>query len=104
MKIIQKYLCLLALTLILVCAVVYSTPEAAEPLPCFAVQSPEGSRTQTISIFDAGDGNHYVFLPAYAEPEQVTVSLPKRILLHWKRSLWPTGWTAVFLNWKNPMR
>lgn len=77
MKIIQKYLCLLALTLLLVCAVVYSTPEAAEPLPCFAVQSPEGSRTQTISIFDAGDGNHYVFLPAYAEPEQVTVSLPQ---------------------------
>lgn len=77
MKMIQKYLCLLVFTAALVCIVVLAAPQAAEPLPCFVVQGVEGAPAQNISTFDANNGNYYVFLPSYADLDQVTVFLPQ---------------------------
>jgi len=74
-KIVQKYLCLLVLTAALVCVAVYSTPEAATQFPEFVVQGPESYPAQKVSIFDAENGNYYVFLPSYADMEKVTVSV-----------------------------
>ncbi len=76
MKLIQKYLSVAAFTALLFCIAVYVSPKAPIPLPRFVVPGAEGSGTQDISIFDAGDGNYYVFLPSYAQMEQVTVSQP----------------------------
>ena len=76
MKIIQKYLFLLAFTVALLGVAVSHTPKAVTPLPRFAVRNPENPEAQYISIFDGGNENYYVFLPSYADLEQVTVSLP----------------------------
>ena len=70
----QKYLFVLVLTAALLGIAVCCSPRADRPLPRFAVQSPDGSQTQTISIHDANDGNYYIFLPSYAEQEQLIVS------------------------------
>lgn len=73
MKIFQKYLYVLALTAALLGIAVAFSPETERPLPRFLVQSPDGTHAQEISIFDAGDGNYYVFLPSYADLNQVSV-------------------------------
>lgn len=76
MKLIQKYLSVAAFTALLFGIAVYFTPKTPIPLPSFVVQGPEGAGSQEISIFDAENGNYYVFLPSYAQLEQVTVAQP----------------------------
>lgn len=75
-KIIQKFLCIAVFTLALLGVVLWLTPQPATPLPQFVIQAPDAS-AQKISIYDAGDGNYYVFLPSYARMEELTVSLPR---------------------------
>ena len=70
----QKYLWVLAMTAALLCIAVYGSPRADSPLPGFVVQTPDGSHTQTVSIYDAKDGNYYLFLPSYADQQQLIVS------------------------------
>ena len=77
MKILQKYLLVLALTAVLLGIAASVSPESEIPFPRFLVPSPDGANAQAISIFDAGDGNIYVFLPSYADLNQVTVSCPQ---------------------------
>ena len=45
-------------------------------LPQFQIQNTDATKTETISLFDAKDGNYYVFLPSYANWDQITLSLP----------------------------
>lgn len=47
----------------------------AEVRPVFYVYNQNNQ--EKIQIYDAGDGNNYVFLPAYADIEQMTVSVPQ---------------------------
>ena len=75
-KIIQKYVYQLIISLGLLLVAVYFAEGNMMSLPYFQVHSPKAVETQEISIFDANDGHYYVFLPSYAEMEQVTVSLP----------------------------
>lgn len=74
MKIIQKYLSVLAFTIFLFCIAVYIAPAPERILPQFTVQNPDGSAPQSVSIYDANDGNYYVFLPSYADLNQVAVT------------------------------
>lgn len=76
MKIIQKYVYQLIISLGLLLVAVYFAEGKVMALPHFQVQSPKTAETQEISIFDADNGHFYVFLPSYAEMEQVTISLP----------------------------
>ena len=73
MKIIQKFLCIAVFTLVLLGVVLWLTPQPVTPLPQFVIQAPDSS-VQNIAIYDAGDGNYYVFLPSYARMEDLTVS------------------------------
>ena len=75
-KIIQKYVYQLIISLGLLLVAVYFAEGNMMSLPYFQVHSPKAVETQEISIFDANDGHYYVFLPSYAEMEQVTISLP----------------------------
>lgn len=45
--------------------------------PEFFVENADGSRSERITIYDAGDGNCYVFLPSYAQLDRVTVTAGK---------------------------
>lgn len=45
--------------------------------PEFFVANADGSRSERITIYDAGDGNCYVFLPSYAQLDRVTVTAGK---------------------------
>lgn len=48
---------------------------SAEVRPVFYIYNQNNQ--EKIQVYDAGDGNNYVFLPAYADIEQMTVSAPK---------------------------
>ena len=50
------------------------------PLPQFLIHNTHTEETEAVSIFDAEDGNYYVFLPSYADLTQLTLSLPKENL------------------------
>ena len=51
--------------------VLYGLRKTQNILPVFSVQSSFG--TENISIYDAKDGNLYVFLPSYADMAEVIV-------------------------------
>ena len=85
MKFVRKYLlfviCLLALLLL---AAYASGKEQVQPpqfdkeqsdLPGFRVRSANGANDKVVYLFNANDGYYYVFLPSYADLEQVTVVL-----------------------------
>ena len=74
MKRIQKYLYILAFTVVLLGIAIWGTPKSGSSLPRFLVRDPNTSRARSVSVFDAGNGNYYVFLPSYAELSQVTLS------------------------------
>ena len=71
MKVARKYVLLFILFLILG-AILCSSFLSAEPNETHFVLS-HGSGTRDISIYDAGDGNCFVFLPSYADMDQVTI-------------------------------
>lgn len=75
MKSIQQYVSVLFCTAILLFIAVYGANKTDIALPHFLIQSPDGSELKEVSIFDANDGNYYVFLPAYADMKRVSVSL-----------------------------
>lgn len=68
----NAYVILFTLALTLGAAFV-ATKEAAHP-PYFLIRNDSGK--VNISIFDAQDGNYYVFLPSYTNLDQVTAILP----------------------------
>jgi len=72
------FLCSLFLMLLAVCVSKIDQPATSKSLPCFYVQSSSDSNAEKISIFDAGDGNYYVFLPSYTALDQVTIFLSDR--------------------------
>ena len=74
MKIIQKYLSVIAITVVLFCIAVSFSQKADISLPRFLIPGPEGAPMQEVSVFNAGDGNYYVFLPSYADMDQVIVT------------------------------
>lgn len=61
-------------TLILIFGAAFVATTESKPLPQFQIQNESGQ--QNISIYDAQDGNYYVFLPSYANLNQVHVILP----------------------------
>lgn len=74
MKVVQKYLYCLICTIVLGLAVVAGLQPTETPLPDFLVTC--GTVTKEISIYEADDGNSYVFLPSYANLKQTTVVIP----------------------------
>ena len=78
MKRIRRYACILFLTIILLFSAVYWVRETDVVLPRFIIQSRDASQAKEVSMFDAGDGNYYVFLPSYAELEQAQISLASK--------------------------
>ena len=87
MTIVRKYLYLLILSAVLLLAAVGILLVADVPRPQrtssevvwpeFSVANADGSRWERITIYDAGDGNCYVFLPSYAQLDRVTVTAGK---------------------------
>ena len=87
MKSVQKYffLNILSAVLLLVAAAVGVMAHLPRPQrfstevawPEFHVASSDGFRSERVTIYDAGDGNCYVFLPSYAEFDRVTVTAGK---------------------------
>ena len=87
MNFIRKYLYLIILSVTLISGVVGVSLVAGVPLPQrhseevawpeFLVESPDGSGSERVTIYDAGDGNCYVFLPSYAELDRITVTAGK---------------------------
>lgn len=83
MKPIQKYAYLIVLSLFLLAVAIFVGVQADMPRlqlfapvqsqPAFVVANPDGSETERITIYDAGDGNCYVFLPSYAALDRVSV-------------------------------
>lgn len=59
---------------ILILTAVFASTKEANLSPYFQVQNKSGS--QDISIFDAQNGNYYVFLPSYSNLEQVQIMIP----------------------------
>ena len=78
MKSIRQYACMIFLTAILLFISVYWACETDVTLPRFIVQTQDGSQAKEVSIFDAGNGNYYVFLPSYANLERVQVSFSSK--------------------------
>lgn len=75
MKLIQKYLYWFLCTAVLGAIVLFGFLQTEEHLPLkFRVASESG--IEEISVFDAEDGNYYVFLPSYADMERTTIALP----------------------------
>lgn len=72
----QKYLYILLMSAVLLLGFIFIAQAADTALPHFQIQSPYNKEAESVSIFDAGDGNYYVFLPSYADMEHVTVSIP----------------------------
>lgn len=87
MNFIRKYLYLIILSATLVLGAVGVSLVADIPLPQrfseevawpeFLVESPDGTYAERVTIYDAGDGNCYVFLPSYAAFERMTVTAGK---------------------------
>lgn len=87
MRRIQKYFYLIILSAFLMLTVVMlpklsgvQRPQlalAVEEAPEFLAWNPDGSRSERVTIYDAGDGNCYVFLPSFAQLDRVTVTAGK---------------------------
>lgn len=75
MKNIRRYATLFCFTVILLATAVYWAGKTDVTLPRFVIQSDDESDAKEVSIFDNGKGSYYVFLPSYADLEQVSVSL-----------------------------
>lgn len=69
MKYILKNIYVVICTLFLILTVAFAAGKEDAPPPHFQIQNASGQ--QNVTIFDARDGNYYVFLPSYAELEQV---------------------------------
>lgn len=69
MKYILKNRYVVICTLFLIFTVAFAAGREDAAPPHFQIQNESGQ--QNISIFDAQDGNYYVFLPSYAKLEQV---------------------------------
>lgn len=78
MKSIKKSLYPLIMSAILLLVWGYCVKsEEIKYLPHFLVQSTNAMEPEKISLFDAENGNFYVFLPSYADMNQVTLVLPE---------------------------
>lgn len=73
MKLIRKYFYWAILTLVFGAIFLLGFLKSGD-LPRFYITS--DSHTEVISTYNAEDGNYYVFLPAYAELDDVTVEVP----------------------------
>lgn len=77
MKLLHKYSYWLASTFLLIAIVLYGFSAAQADSLGFCVSN--DTVAEEISVFDAGDGNWYAFLPSYANLEQVIVVMrPKQ--------------------------
>jgi len=86
-KLIRKYFYLIILSAVLLLGVVGIAVITDVPLPQrasaevawpeFLVESSDGAYAERVTIYDAGDGNCYVFLPSYAAFDRVTVTAGK---------------------------
>lgn len=72
-RILKNIYVILATIVLMLGAAFVATKEPSAP-PHFRIQNEFGQ--QNISIFNAQDGNYYVFLPSYAKLEQVQAVLP----------------------------
>lgn len=72
MKRVQKYGFIVLFTVILLCVSYYFARTGYIPPLHFRVQSSFATEAEDLDIFVAGDGNYYVFLPSYADMDQVT--------------------------------
>lgn len=76
MKNILKYFYIIVCTVVLILGAAFIAEKEDSFSPYFQLTNAFGQ--QNISIFDAQDGNHYVFLPSYSSLEQLQPILPKR--------------------------
>lgn len=72
-RILKNVYVIFATLVLMLGAAFVATKETSAP-PHFRIQNEFGQ--QNISIFDAQDGNYYVFLPSYADLENVQAILP----------------------------
>lgn len=72
MKKLRHNIYLILLTIPLLIVAFYGLKKTPDTLPVFSAKSSYG--TENISVYDAKDGNLYVFLPSYADMAEVTVS------------------------------
>lgn len=72
MKLLQKYSYLLLCTIVLAIIAISRIPE--EEIPPLRFYAAGASRTEEISIYEAKDDNLYIFLPSYADLEQMSVA------------------------------
>lgn len=70
-----KNFAVILLTVLLTLGAAYVATKEDATAPWFQIENEHGTRK--ITIFDAQDTNWYVFLPSYAEMEQVHVILPR---------------------------
>lgn len=75
MKFVQKNICIIFFSIVLITIALYPFTEKSQCYPAFCVDHQNQTNTHEISIFDAKDGNFYVFLPSYADLEEVFVVL-----------------------------
>ena len=73
MKQIQKYIYWAIATLVLGAIVAVGYLKSGD-LPRFYITCED--HTEVVSTYNAGDGNYYVFLPAYADLQDITVDVP----------------------------
>ena len=74
MKKFQKYFYLIFFSIFLLFIAVFVASKADTTLPYFLIQSSDDATSKELFMYDAEDGNYYVFLPSYADMENVTVS------------------------------
>lgn len=102
MKNLQKYLSILLFSALLLLLSVLIMQAANTPLPQFHVQSPLTAEIEEISIFDAEDGNYYVFLPSYTNMEHVAASPPEDTSFLSVELSYRKVHPAPPSNWKRP--
>lgn len=73
MNYIKKYLYIFVCTILLMAVAFFISTKEKAAVPSFFVHGPYDAVGREVSIYDAGNRNYYVFLPSYANSEQVTI-------------------------------
>ena len=79
MKRLQKYSYWFICTVVLVIIALLALPAEQDSRLLFCLKN--SGRTEEISIYEAEDGNRYVFLPSYADLEDLTIAMSSDLLV-----------------------
>lgn len=79
MKTIQKNIYIILCSAVLILMACFAAEGETAPYLGFSVTGSDPAAACEIAVYDAGDGNCWVFMPSYAEMEQVSVVLEGRL-------------------------